>query len=119
MGMSFSACMGASLLGDVAPQLVDFLPQLEVILKSGGLLGGVAQQRGGVEGGHHQGAALVKKDAVLLGDFQIRLNQLLPGNAAQAHQDFRPQQRELVAQVADAGLLLLGQGGPGCGAACT
>ena len=49
---------------------------------------------------------------MLLGDFQIRLNQLLPGDAAQAHQDFRPQQRELVAQVADAGLLLLGQGVP-------
>ena len=65
-----------------------------------------------MEGGHHQGAALLKENAVLLGDLQIRLDQLLPGDPPQAHQDLGPQQGELVAQVANAGFLLLRQGVP-------
>ena len=70
-----------------------------------------------MEGGHHQGLALFEKNAMLFGDLQVRLNQLLARDASQTHQDLGPQQGELVAQVADAGILLSGQGVPVLGRA--
>ena len=75
-------------------------------------MSGVAQQGGGVKGCHHQGFPLLKEDAVFLGDFDVRLDELHGGNATQAHQDLGPQQGELVAEIADAGLLFLGLGVP-------
>ena len=73
---------------------------------------GVAQQGGGVEGGHHQHAVFLEELPVLLGDLDVGLDQLHGGHPAQAHQNLGPEQGELVAQPADAGLLLLGEGVP-------
>ena len=70
-----------------------------------------------MEGGHHQDAALFEKDPVFPGDLDVRLDELHGGDAPQAHQDFRPQQGELVPQPGEAGLLLLGLGVPVLGRA--
>ena len=96
-------------LRDVEPELVDLLAQLQEILEGGGLLVRVAQKRGGVERRHHQGAVLFKELAVLARDFHIGLDDAHRRDAAEADDDFRADQRHLVAQPADAGLLLLGQ----------
>lgn len=52
--------------------------------------------------------------AVITGDAELWSDQALGGNAAQADDDLRLQKRNLIFQKANAGILLLGLGVPGC-----
>ena len=59
-----------------------------------------------MEQGGHVDPGLLKPLAVLLGDFEVGLDETDGGDAPQADDDFGADQGHLVAQVADAGVLL-------------
>ena len=86
-----------------------FLEDLQ-ILKGLGAAAGVPQNGGGVEQGHHVHPGLLKPLAVLLGDLEVGLDEPHGGDAAQTYDDLGPDDGHLVAQVADAGVLLRIQG---------
>ena len=62
-----------------------------------------------MEGAHHQHAVLGHELPVLPGDLEIRVDQAAGSDAAEADDDFRPDERNLFPQVGDARLLLLRQ----------
>ena len=82
--------------------LADFGLELFKILEGFRTLAGVAEQCGGVVDRHHVDAGPVEPLPVLFGDLEILTNEAGGGNAAQTDDDFRPDERDLIAEVADA-----------------
>ena len=56
--------------------------------------------------GHHLDAALFKPLPVLARDLEVGLDDAHGRDAPEADDDLRPQQRDLTAKIADAGVLL-------------
>ena len=90
-------------------KLIDLLLQALKIVKRFGPAARVAQQRRGVVDGHHLKAVLFKPLAVLARDLEVGLDEAHGRDAPEADDDLRPQQRDLAAQIADAGILLHAQ----------
>lgn len=77
--------------------LVYFIPQGHEVAESLRLVLGLTEQGGGVERPHEEDAVLLNKGAVLLRHRKVGAYHPLGGDAAQADDDFRPQQTELLA----------------------
>ena len=65
-----------------------------------------------MEQGHHLDAGLLEPLAVFLGDLEILLDDAHGGDAAQTYDDLGADQGRLIAEIADAGILLRIQGVP-------
>ena len=78
--------------------LVYFIPQGHEVAESLRLVLGLTEQGGGVERPHEEDAVLLNKGAVLLRHRKVGAYHPLGGDAAQADDDFRPQQTELLSQ---------------------
>ena len=85
------------------------VPQHGKVRKGFGLILGLAQQGGGVEGAHEQDTALIYDLSVLPGDGKIWPNHSLGGNASKADYDLGLDQPELLPQPRHAGFALGGQ----------
>ena len=72
--------------------LVYFIPQGHEVAESLRLVLGLTEQGGGVERPHEEDAVLLNKGAVLLRHRKVGAYHPLGGDAAQADDDFRPQQ---------------------------
>lgn len=94
------------ILVSMGANLTDFSLKLLQILKGLRTAAGVPKDGGGMENSGHMDSGLLKPLAVFLGNLEVGLNQAHGGNPPQAHDDLGPDQGHLVAQVADAGLLL-------------
>ena len=81
-----------------------------IIAEPGALVLGLTEQGGGVERPHEEDAVLLNKGAVLLRHRKVGAYHPLGGDAAQADDDFRPQQTELLSQPGHTGFALGGQG---------
>ena len=90
--------------------LVYFIPQGHKVAESLRLVLGLTEQGGGVERPHEEDAVLLNKGAVLLRHRKVGAYHPLGGDAAQADDDFRPQQAELLSQPGHTGFALGGQG---------
>ena len=95
--------------------LVYFIPQGHEVAESLRLVLGLTEQGGGVERPHEEDAVLLNKGAVLLRHRKVGAYHPLGGDAAQADDDFRPQQTELLSQPGHTGFALGGQGSRFCG----
>ena len=90
--------------------LVYFIPQGHKVAESLRLVLGLTEQGGGVERPHEEDAVLLNKGAVLLRHRKVGAYHPQGGDAAQADDDFRPQQTELLSQPGHTGFALGGQG---------
>ena len=90
--------------------LVYFIPQGHKVAESLRLVLGLTEQGGGVERPHEEDAVLLNKGAVFLRHRKVGADHPLGGDAAQADDDFRPQQTELLPQPGHTSLALGGQG---------
>ena len=74
--------------------LVYFIPQGHKVAESLRLVLGLTEQGGGVERPHEEDAVLLNKGAVILRHRKVGAYHPLGGDAAQADDDFRPQQTD-------------------------
>ena len=63
-----------------------------------------------MEYGHHGDAGLFKPQAMLTSDLEVGFDEAHGGDPSQTDDDLRPDEGHLVAEVADAGVLLRVQG---------
>ena len=87
--------------------LADLVAQAQEILQRIRLLPGIAQQRRRMERAHHPDAVLFDEFAVLLRDAEVRVDDPLCRDPAEADDDLRTDQPDLLAQPEDARILLL------------
>ena len=87
-------------------KFLDFLPDGQQVLKGLGSFCHITQQGAGMVGGAHPHIALSHPCAMLAGDAELGIDDLLGGDSAKADDDFRPDQSNLVAQIPHTGLLL-------------
>ena len=78
---------------------------------------GIPEEGGGVVQGGHPHPVFLEPLPVLPGDLEVLLDELHGGDAPQTDDDLGPQQRHLVAEIVDAGVLLGVQGVPVLGRA--
>ena len=90
--------------------LVYFIPQGHEVAESLRLVLGLTEQGGGVKCPHEEDAVLLNKGAVLLRHRKVGAYHPLGGDAAQADDDFRPQQTELLPQQGIPASLSAGRG---------
>ena len=91
------------------------VPQHGKVRKGFGLILGLAQQGGGVEGAHEQNAAFIDDLPVLPGDGKILPDHPLGGNAPKADHDLGLDQPELLPQPRHTGFALAAGRGSGAG----
>ena len=89
--------------------LADLIPQRHEVAEGLGLVLGLAEKGGGMEGAHEEDAVLLDEGAVLLRHREVGADHPLGSDAAQTDHDLGPQQAELLPQPRHTGLALGGQ----------
>ena len=97
--------MSISIFSYPCRDCLDFFPNGDQIIKGFRTLANIPQKRGGMINGSHPDAVSFHPLAVLPGDAVIGIDQFFGCDPAETYDDFRFEQSNLIAKIADAGIL--------------